>query len=253
MTTSVDAVAEREGLERAEVVRIFEQAILEAARHAWGPTRTLEASFDEGKQAVEVQHVFVVAEAVDDPRKQVPLARVGAMGFEAGDEMLCSVFYRDEEVESARMQCRENPELPTFDLLAAGLPMPEEPRWLRDLWPVRRKAWRWGLPIETPEFGEALDRLESWLRSVAPPEVVAALGPAADADLAVLRARVVHFDRDAPEIVVEAPSFAAWIGLLAVCAEAGVLEWDDEIRYDMSAYRELQKIVCGSYPRPLDP
>ena len=64
--------------------------------------------------------------------------------------------------------------------------------------------------------------------------------------------RVVHWERDTRALTVQAPSLAAWIGLLAAAADAGVLEWQNGIARDLVLYRELQATLMPGYPRALE-
>jgi hypothetical protein len=66
------------------------------------------------------------------------------------------------------------------------------------------------------------------------------------------RGRVLHWEREARACTVEAPSFDAWLGLVAACAEHGVLGWRDGIARDSVLYVELQGRVLAGYPRPVE-
>ncbi len=63
--------------------------------------------------------------------------------------------------------------------------------------------------------------------------------------------RVVHWQRETRAVTVEAPSFEAWMGLLAACVDAGVLGWDNGITRDLALYRELQAHLLEGCPCPL--
>ncbi len=324
----LDTVVAHEGLDRDTVVRVIEDAVKTAAERSWGPGRTLEARFEETTGTVEVHQVFCVVDVVEDTSSQVGLAQVGELGFQAGDEMLVQVFYLDEHAAEARAACEANPGLPSFQLLAQGLAAPHGPAWLRAAWPARRHPWRWGVRVGLPAFADALDRFERWVREVAPPHVVALIGPAPQEELAVLgtrasalaafyirfgrgfdgldffsaalvtpaggadvsklmqqlaaddpgfgrwdsawlpflsweediyavdlsegaNGRVVHWQRETRAVTVEAPSFEAWMGLLAACVDAGVLGWDNGITRDLALYRELQAHLLEGCPCPL--
>lgn len=335
MSMDLDGVAARAGLDRETVIRRYEAVLLEVAGLAWGPRRQLEAHYNEESGVVDVFQVFRVVEVVEERVREVPLARWAEEGFAAGDELIVQVFYRDEDAESARVHCAEHPGLPPFEVLAAGLPAPEGPPWLRELWPVRRLVWRWDHRVELPSFADALDRFDRWLRQAAPAEVVDALtaGPAeslealrgrpaaqelmafyarfggacrrVDEDgvegpyLSILGAPLVppeqgqewaeiqrSYERWEPTwqpflawieasyavdledaggrvigwrrgdgLTLEAPSFGAWLGLLVVGAEAGVLEWDgDGVSVNIDhhgAFGELRAHLLPGAPRSL--
>jgi hypothetical protein len=328
---ALDLAAASAGLDRVEVIRRLEHAVGAAATSTWGPGRTFEARFVEERAAVDVHQLLQVVETPDDLRAQVALERVAELGFEVGDEMLVQVFYRDEDFEAARHMWETNPCLPSFDVVAEGLPAPDGPAWLRELWPVRRFGWRWGRRVELPPLREALERIERWLRRVAPPDVAAAIAPAPATELEVLRTlgphatglmefyerfgrslegvdflgapvvlpmrgkqdaermldlaardaafgrwdaswipvlswveeiyavdvaegageRLIHWDRETAARTVVAPSFAAWLGLVAACADADILEWQNGVTCDLQMYKELQAYVLPGYPSAL--
>lgn len=325
-----DGAAAQAGLDREAVIRRYEAALLAAMARAWGPDRRLEAQLNPETGVFDVYQVLRVARTADDTDAEVGLARAQALGFEAGDEMLLQIFYLDDDAASARHQCAEYPELPSFETLAAGLPAPEGPAWLRERWPGRRPV-AWGAGVELPPFEDALERFDRWLRQVAPVEVAGALAPAPTELLEALRrlpaprelvafyarfggacrqpddleapfldildaplvtptegqewvdlhrsaglewdpnwlpfqawieriyavdlaeGRVLGWSREDEAPTPLAPSFGAWLGLLAVSAESGVLTWQDGVRVhplERARFEELRARAFPGAPRP---
>lgn len=106
----LDQVAKDKGVERAVLVRTLEQAIHQAALKTFGPTRHIEAAYNEEKGVVEVFQTLTVVETLsEDPDErvnQITLESAAQKGIEAepGDELLFQIFYRDEEADEARVQ-----------------------------------------------------------------------------------------------------------------------------------------------------
>lgn len=106
----LDQVAKDKGVDRSVLVRTLEQAIHQAALKTFGPTRHIEAGYNEEKGAVDVFQTLTVVDTLsDDPDErvnQITLEAAEEKGIEAdlGDELLFQIFYRDEEGDEARVQ-----------------------------------------------------------------------------------------------------------------------------------------------------
>jgi hypothetical protein len=208
LSSSIESVAETEGLSRSQVIQELEQAISAAALAAWGRARVLESQFDEATDSVLLYETLRVVEKLDPARNQGELELQTAeerFGAAVGDEISMQIFYRDEDAGAAKLM---ESELPSFQDVARGLPCPDQPTWMRQLWPHRRLPWRWDLPLSVPAFADALQILERSLcaRSPDAPRTLgtarsdlvefSALGPAA-------RDVIAFYERFGPKSRIE--------------------------------------------------
>src|SRR5690606_21491503 len=85
----VDQVAREKGIDRQVLIETMEAAILKAAQAAFGPTRELEARFNEETGTLDVFQYMTVVEEVEDPERQLSLEEAEAHGLEAevGEEL----------------------------------------------------------------------------------------------------------------------------------------------------------------------
>ncbi len=106
LNTVLDQVSKDKNIERGVLIAALEEAILAAARKAFGQTRNLEAHFNEDKGLVEVVQTIKVMADVDDPINQLSLKEAAERGIEAedGDELVFQIYYREEDNEEAREQ-----------------------------------------------------------------------------------------------------------------------------------------------------
>ncbi len=134
----IDQVAKDKGLERSVLVQTLEQAILQAAKKAFGQERNLEARFRDDLGVVKLFQVVSVVAEVTDPLQvcnQVTMAEIQAKcarlsekveeakkarehqrvddlskalanleSLTPGDELEFEVFYRDEDSKDAEAQ-----------------------------------------------------------------------------------------------------------------------------------------------------
>lgn len=136
----LERIAGAKGLDRVDVIEQLKNALLEAADLSWGRGRKLEATYDDGADAVAIYQVVQIVEQVSPPHALVEMALASgqAMGAELGDELLLQVFYRDEDASAAKLHADMFPPLPRPEELAQGLRCPERPEWMKELWPQRR-------------------------------------------------------------------------------------------------------------------
>ena len=102
----IDQVAKDKGIDRTSLQETLEQAILQAAKKAFGQEREIEAHFNVDEGAVELFQIIIVAEDISDPYNQVTLDEAAEHGLEAeiGDELLFQIFYLPKDADKAREQ-----------------------------------------------------------------------------------------------------------------------------------------------------
>jgi transcription termination/antitermination protein NusA len=105
----LEQVAKEKGIEKKVLVETIEAAILKAAQSAFGPTRELEARFNEEGGQVDLFQYMTVVEVVAEPEREIALVEAKRRGLEAelGEELGFQVFWRPEDAEKARAQDKE--------------------------------------------------------------------------------------------------------------------------------------------------
>ncbi len=105
----LEQVAKEKGIERKVLVETIEAAILKAAQSVFGPTRELEARFNEDVGHVDLFQYMTVVEVVTQPEREISLADVEKYKLDAtlGEELGFQVFWRPEDAEKARDQDKE--------------------------------------------------------------------------------------------------------------------------------------------------
>ena len=69
----IDQVAAEKGIDRQILIETMEAAILKAAQAAFGPTRELEARYNEDSGSIDLFQYMTVTEAVADPECEIAL------------------------------------------------------------------------------------------------------------------------------------------------------------------------------------
>lgn len=102
-------VAKEKGIETKVLIETIEAAILKAAQSVFGPTRELEARFNEETGQVDLFQYMTVVEEVAEPERQISMSDVKKHNLDAdlGEELGFQVFWRPEDAERAREQDRE--------------------------------------------------------------------------------------------------------------------------------------------------
>jgi transcription termination/antitermination protein NusA len=107
----LEQVANEKGIAKKILVESFEAAILKAAQSAFGPTRNLEARFNEETGEIDLHQFVTVVEVVNEPEREVSLDAVEKDGnlrdATLGDEFGIQVFWRPEDATQALAQDRE--------------------------------------------------------------------------------------------------------------------------------------------------
>ena len=111
----LDQVSKDKNIDRAVLVETLEQAILTAAKRAFGMHREMEAKFNEETGRVDLFQIIVIVDRLTPGQmrplragngKEVPLARPQRFGLEAevGDELLFQIFYDEKDQAKAEEQ-----------------------------------------------------------------------------------------------------------------------------------------------------
>ncbi len=105
----LEQVAKEKGIEKKVLVETIEAAILKAAQSVFGPTRELEARFNDDTGQVDLFQYMTVVEAVEDPERQISIHEVTKRSLDAelGEELGFQVFWRPEDAKKATEQDKE--------------------------------------------------------------------------------------------------------------------------------------------------
>ena len=102
----LDQVSKDKNIDRKVLVEALEQAILTAAKRAFGMHRQMEAKFNEATGRVDLSHIVMVADTVTQPGNEMTLdeARKLDVGATVGDELLFQIFYDEKDQGKAEEQ-----------------------------------------------------------------------------------------------------------------------------------------------------
>jgi N utilization substance protein A len=102
----LDQVSKDKNIERKVLVEALEQAILTAAKRAFGEDREMEATFNEATGRVDLSQIIVVADPVTQPAKEISIEEAARFNLQAdvGDELLFQIFYDDKDQAKAEEQ-----------------------------------------------------------------------------------------------------------------------------------------------------
>src|SRR5215831_17643129 len=109
LLSAIDMVAKEKGIDKARLVKTVEEAIHKAAQSVFGPTRELEARFNEDTGQVDLFQYMTVVEVVTEPEREISVEAVEKHKLDAtlGEELGFQVFWRPEDADKAREQDRE--------------------------------------------------------------------------------------------------------------------------------------------------
>src|SRR6188472_265186 len=107
--TIVEQVAQEKGIDKKVLIETMEAAILKAAQAAFGPTRELEARFNEDSGNIDLFQYMTVVENVTLPEREinVDIAKKHGLEAEVGEELGFQVFWHPRDAERARQQDKE--------------------------------------------------------------------------------------------------------------------------------------------------
>jgi N utilization substance protein A len=105
----VEQVAREKGIEKKVLIETMEAAIQKAAQAAFGPTRELEARFNEETGTIDLFQYMTVVEEVEDPERQLSVAEASEHGLEAelGEELGFQIFWHPRDAAQAAQQDKE--------------------------------------------------------------------------------------------------------------------------------------------------
>ena len=105
----VDQVAQEKGIDKGVLVETMEAAILKAAQAAFGPTRELEAQYNDETGSIDLFQYMRVVEHVSEPEREISadLARKHGLEADLGEELGFQVFWHPRDAEKARQQDKE--------------------------------------------------------------------------------------------------------------------------------------------------
>jgi transcription termination/antitermination protein NusA len=102
----IDQVGKDKNIDRKILVQTLEQAILTAAKKAFGQHREMEAQYNDETGSVDLFLIVNVVETVTQLGREISQADAKTHGLEAelGDELLFQIFYRPEDMDKAEEQ-----------------------------------------------------------------------------------------------------------------------------------------------------
>ena len=104
----LDQVSKDKNINRAVLVEALEQAILTAAKRAFGMQREMEAKFNEETGRVDLFQIIVIVEQVTpgNEGKEIPIDDANRFGLKAevGDELLFQIFFDEKDQARAEEQ-----------------------------------------------------------------------------------------------------------------------------------------------------
>jgi transcription termination/antitermination protein NusA len=105
----VEQVAQEKGIEKKVLIETMEAAILKAAQAVFGPTRELEARFNEESGNIDLFQYMTVVEDVQLPEREIDMEMAKEHGLEAeiGEELGFQVFWHPRDAERAKQQDKE--------------------------------------------------------------------------------------------------------------------------------------------------
>jgi N utilization substance protein A len=105
----VEQVAAEKGIDKKVLIETMEAAILKAAQAVFGPTRELEARFNEESGNIDLFQYMTVVEDVQLLEREIDMETAKEHGLEAelGEELGFQVFWHPRDAERARQQDKE--------------------------------------------------------------------------------------------------------------------------------------------------
>ncbi len=105
----VEQVAAEKGIDKKVLIETMEAAILKAAQTVFGPTRELEARFNEESGNIDLFQYMTVVEDVQLLEREIDLETAKEHGLEAelGEELGFQVFWHPRDADRARQQDKE--------------------------------------------------------------------------------------------------------------------------------------------------
>lgn len=107
--TIVKSVAQEKGIDPKVLIETMEAAILKAAQAAFGPSRDLEARYNDETGSIDLFQYMTVVDDVEDAERQISIGDVKKHNLEAelGEELGFQVFWHPRDADKARQQDKE--------------------------------------------------------------------------------------------------------------------------------------------------
>jgi len=105
----IDQVSREKGIDPKILVETMEQAILTAAKRAFGPNREIEARFNDESGQVDLFQYMTLVDDVSDPEREISASDAKRYGLEAelGEELGFQIFYLNDDTGRAKQQDKE--------------------------------------------------------------------------------------------------------------------------------------------------
>ncbi|MCK5688678.1 transcription termination factor NusA, partial [Myxococcota bacterium] len=106
LNSVIEQVSKDKDIEPAILRDALEEAILVAAKRAFGLERNLVAQFNEEKGAVDLMQTIIVVKEVEDTFNEISIedCEEREIEVESGDEMVFPIYYLERDNELAREQ-----------------------------------------------------------------------------------------------------------------------------------------------------
>src|SRR5512140_121553 len=106
---AIEMVAKDKGIDKARLVKTVEEAILKAAQSVFGPTRELEARFNEDSGQIDLFQYMTVVDDPSDEEREIALEDAQKAGLQAelGEELGFQIFWHPSDAKKAAEQDKE--------------------------------------------------------------------------------------------------------------------------------------------------
>jgi N utilization substance protein A len=106
---AIEMVAKDKGIDKGRLVKTVEEAILKAAQSVFGPTRELEARFNEDTGQVDLFQYMTVVDDPSDDEREIALEDAQAAGLDAelGEELGFQIFWHPSDAKKAAQQDKD--------------------------------------------------------------------------------------------------------------------------------------------------
>ncbi len=106
---AIEMVAKDKGIDKTRLIKTVEEAILKAAQSVFGPTRELEARFNEDSGQIDLFQYMTVVDDPSDEEREIALEDAQKAGLQAelGEELGFQIFWHPTDAKKAAEQDKE--------------------------------------------------------------------------------------------------------------------------------------------------
>ncbi len=106
---AIEMVARDKGIDKGRLIKTVEEAILKAAQSVFGPTRELEARFNDETGQVDLFQYMTVVDDPSDEEREIALEDAQDAGLEAelGEELGFQIFWHPSDAKKAAQQDKD--------------------------------------------------------------------------------------------------------------------------------------------------